>query len=223
MRFSGIFATLSLALLILIIVAISLTIVLGFAIGVGWLLTFILPFTLFEASLLGLIASVIVGTFWYNILDSTSEFNFGKYDDDEEEDDEYNYIPVTRFYKSKAEKTWEAWIFFQIANSIYVEFQDSPHPVAPIGDKQLQELAIRLADLTIPLLKAKSARTKQLKVTITALKKQMTQVGQRPYDDDILKLAVTAINDDLDYNYEEIINVIRAKLWDRPCGRFDVY
>ena len=217
------FAVISIILLILVIIIISLALVLGLAVGIGWLLTLFLPFTLFEASLLGLIASVIVGTFWYNILNVTPDFNLGRDDDDEDEyEDEYDYIPVTKFYKSNAEKTWEAWVRFQIANSIYVEFQDSPRPVAPMGEKQLQELAIRLANVTIPLLKAKSARTKQLKVTMAALKKQMTKMGQRPYDDNILRLAVTAINEDLEYNYEEVIDIIRAKLWNAPCDQFDI-
>ena len=222
MRFSGIFALIGLLLLILAIVIISLALVLGFAVGIGWLLTLILPFNLFEASLLGLIASVIVGTFWYNILNSSPEFGFGQNDDEDEDEyeDEYDTIPASRFYKTNANKTWEAWVRFQIANSIYVEFQDAPQPVAPMGEKQLQELAIRLADVTIPLLKAKTARAKQLRVTIAALKKQMNKMGQRPYDDNSLRLATMAINEDLDYHYEDIITVIRSKLWNTSCDLF---
>ena len=50
-------------LLVLLIVVVSLALVLGIAIGIGWVLTLILPFTLFEGSLLGIIASIIVGSF----------------------------------------------------------------------------------------------------------------------------------------------------------------
>jgi hypothetical protein len=217
--FLRIIAMLGILLLVLAVVCISLALSLGFAIGIGWLLTLFFPFSLFEGSLLGLIASVIVGTFWYNFLQSVPT---GFKQDDYDEDDEYDYdedyeqIPASRFYKTEADKTWEAWFRFQIANGIYVEFQDSEQPVAPMGEKQLQELAIRLADITISLLKSKSPRAKQLKLSETALKREMHKMGQRPYDDDILELAVMAINEELDFHYEDIIMVIRSKMWDEP-------
>jgi hypothetical protein len=217
--FLRIIAMLGILLLVLAVVCISLALSLGFAIGIGWLLALFFPFSLFEGSLLGLIASVIVGTFWYNFLQSVPT---GFKQDDYDEDDEYDYdedyeqIPASRFYKTEADKTWEAWFRFQIANGIYVEFQDSEQPVAPMGEKQLQELAIRLADITISLLKSKSPRAKQLKLSETALKREMHKMGQRPYDDDILELAVMAINEELDFHYEDIIMVIRSKMWDEP-------
>jgi hypothetical protein len=164
-----------------------------------------------------------VGTFWFNILNLPAEFNLKQYsDDDEFDDDEYNYIAAPRFYKSNAEKTWEAWIRFQLANSIYVEFQESPSPVAQTGEKQLQELAIRLTDIAIPIIKAKSPRSKKISVSLSAMKKQMTKINQRPYDDKILKLAIAAINEDLDYHYQDVMDVIRAKLWNTPCDLFDI-
>jgi hypothetical protein len=223
--FLRIMAILGLLLLVLVVVIISLTLVLGFAIGIGWLLTLFLPFNLFEASLLGLIASVIVGTFWYNFLQSVpvglkqDEYD---YDEDEDEyDEEYNQIPATRFYETEADKTWEAWFRFQIANGIYVEFQDAEQPVAPMGEKQLQELAIRLADITISLLKTKSPRAKQLKISVPALKRQMNKMGQRPYDDDILELAAEAINEELDYHYEDVIMVVRSRMWNKLYDTYD--
>ena len=45
-------------------------------------------------------------------------------------------------------------------------------------------------------------------------------MGQRPYDEDILKLATTAINDELDYHYEDIVTVIRSKLWNEAHDAF---
>ncbi len=89
-----------------------------------------------------------------------------------------------------------------------------------MGEQQLQELAMTLADVAIALLKAKTARTKQLKVTLSTLKRQMTKMGQRPYDDDILRLAVSAINEDLDYHYDDIMDVIRSKRWEQPSDMF---
>jgi hypothetical protein len=222
--FLRIVAIFGILLLVLLLVCISLALVLGFAIGIGWLLTLFLPFNLFEASLLGLIASVIVGTFWYNFLQfAPVGLRQGEdYDEDEYGYDEgYEQIPPSRFYKTEADKTWEAWFRFQIANGVYVEFQEAEQPVAPMGEKQLQELAIRLADMTIALLKSKSPRAKQLKLTVAALKQQMNKMGQRPYDDNILELAAMAINEELDFHYEDIIMVIRSKLWNKPYDMYD--
>ena len=225
--FLRIMAIVGVLLLVLAVVFISMALVLGFAMGIGWLLTLFLPFDLFQASLLAIIAAVIAVVFWRTFLSSVLPFGLGEDEYDEEDeydyvDDDFNRIPESRFFKKNADKTWEAWLQYHIANSIYIEFQDSDQPVAPMGEKQLQELAIRLADITISLLKTKSSRAKQLKVTIAVLKRQMNKMGQRPYDENILRLATTAINDELDYHYEDVIMVIRSKLWNEFYdGKFD--
>jgi hypothetical protein len=202
-------------LLILLIIVASMALVLGFAIGIGWLMTLFLPFDLFQASLLTLVAAVIAVAFWRNLL--VSLLPFGDLDesefDEDEDDNDYDQIPASRFYIKEKEKTWEQWLRYHLANSIYIEFQDSPQPVAPMGNKQLQELAIRLADMTITLLKRKSSRTTRLNVNMATLKREMNKMGQRPYDDDILRLATIAINDELDYHHEDILSIIRSRLW----------
>ena len=205
---------------IILLVLLSMALVLGFAIGIGWVMTLFLPFSLFEASLLALIASIVVGTSWYNLIGSSLGLNP---DDDYyyDEEDELDQIPPNRFYKSRADRTWEAWLRHHLANNIYYEFQDAPQPIAPMGKKQMQELAIRLADLSVEVLKAKTARAKRLSVTIPTLKKQMSKIGQRPYDDDILNLAIMAINDELVYHQEELLRVARAKLWKQPYDGFE--
>lgn len=211
----GIVVTIGFLLLILLVIIISLALVLGIAMGLGWLVLLFLPFTLFEATLLVLVAFIPVGFFWYNIMVSISDFAAEPYDDYEEYE-----IPATRFFETEQDKTWEAWFRFQIANSIYDEFQISPQPVAPMGDKQLQELAIRLADTAMSLLKSKTTRAKRLTITLNALKRQMTKAGQRPYDDDILRLAVEAINDTLDFQEEVLRHVIQHKLWN---SRYELF
>ena len=225
MKISGILVTVGILLLILILVSVSLALTLGIAIGIGWLLTLFLPFSLFEASLLGIIASVIVGTFWYNLLESIPGLKSTKYDDDfdDEEDEDYDSIPASRFFKTNSDKTWEGWLRYQLANDIYTEFQEEEHSIISKGEKQAQELAIRLADIVIPMLKTKSPKAKRLSVTLPALKQQMNKMGQRPYDDDILNPAVMAVNWNLDYNYENVMQVIRAKSWNAPCELFDLF
>ncbi len=210
--------------LVILVTIVGLALVLGISMGLGWLLTLFLPFTLFEASLLAMGACVVVGAFWYNVVRSLSDFALGPssyppYED--EEDLGYDEIPASQFYKSKSGKTWEAWFRYQIANDIYMEFQDAPNRVAPMGQKQLQALAIRLSDLAVSMLKAKTARTKQLRITKNALRQQMKKVGQQPYDDDILSLALTGINENVDYYYEELIKVIQDKAWDKSTDMFE--
>jgi hypothetical protein len=196
---------------------------LGFAIGVGWLMTLFLPFSLFEASLLALITSIVVGSLWYYLIGSVlglrHQTDFDDLEDDFEQD--VDQIPTHRFYQSNTDKTWEAWLRQHLANSIYYEFQESPQPVAPMGKKQIQELAIRLADISIEILKTKTGQAKRLNISATALKKQMGKIGQRPYDDDILGLAALAINSELTYHYEELLRVVKAKLWKLPYDSFE--
>ncbi len=48
----------------------------------------------------------------------------------------------------------------------------------------------------------------------------MTKSGQRPYDDDILSLAVDSIGASLDYYYEDFIDVIWGRLWNEPTDMF---
>jgi hypothetical protein len=212
-------------LIILGLAILLLALVLGIAIGLGWLLTLFLPFTLFEGTLLVMAASAIIGTVGYNLVRVLSDFiprlsNFEYEDEEDEEDEYYNEIPTSRFFKTRAEQTWETWFRHEIANDIYVEFQAAPKRIAPMGDRQLQELAIRLADTAVAILKAKSSRTKRLEITKAALERQMAKSGQRPYDDDILSLAVDAIGASLDYYYEDFIAVIQGRLWNELTDMF---
>lgn len=206
-------------LLLILTAMVSLIVVIGLALGAGWLLTLVLPFTLFEGSLLAIIAIAIVANYWYQFLRSVAVPESDEYDDFEVDD---MAIPATRFYKSEVDKTWQAWVRFQISNNIYAELQESPRPVARMDQKQLQELAIRLADVTISWLKTKSPNVKQLRVTMANLKREMSKSGQQPYDDDILGLAIMAINEELTYHYEDIVAIIQARLWDKPCDLFDL-
>ncbi len=196
-----------------LLIVLTLAIVLGVAVGVGWLLTRLLPFTLFEGTLLGLLASVIVGAFWINVLRSVARWSQEEAEEDEE-DFYYDEIPPDRFFKMGFEKTWETWLHYEFANDIYVEFQDYPQRIAPTGDRQLQELAVRLAEVAVAILKTKPPRTKRLHLSPGALKQQLIKMGQRPYDDDILNLAAEVINDYMSDHQPELLWVIGQKLWD---------
>ena len=43
-------------------------------------------------------------------------------------------------HKKEADKTWEAWIRFELSNSIYDELEEAPHSVTGMEGKQLQGL-----------------------------------------------------------------------------------
>jgi len=200
-------------------IVLTLAIVLGIAVGIGWLLTRLLPFTLFEGTLLGLLASVIAGTFWLNLFRSVARWSREEAEDEEEEDFYYDEIPPDRFFKTGTEKTWETWLHYVFANCIYVEFQDAPQRIAPTGDRQLQELAVRLAEVAVAILKAKPSHTRRLRLSPGALKQQLIRMGQKPYDDDILHLAAEVINDYVSFRQRELLQVIVQRLWDEaPDG-----
>jgi hypothetical protein len=207
-----------LLILIIIVIIVSFTLVFGVALGVGWILTLFLPFSLFEATLLGMIAAMIIWTIWRNILRSADAFDFYEKEEEETEPD-LDEIPISRFCGTDADKTWENWFRYILANVTYEDFLDLGW-TAKMNDRQLQELSIRLTDVAIAALKGKSSRTKRLRVSKGMMKNEMTKMGQQPYDDDILDIAINAINDELGDLQEELRDVIRGKLWNEPADMF---
>jgi len=203
----------------IVLIVISFALVIGVALGVGWILTLFLPLSLFEATLLSMIAAMIMWTVWRNILSSSDTFDFYEEEEEETEPDP-DEIPISRFCRTDADRTWENWFRYILANTTYEDFLDSPGLVPQMNDRQLQELSIRLTDAAIAALKRRSPRTKRLRVTKGMLKHEMTQMGQQPYDDDILDTAVNAINGELGSLQEELREVISGKLWNEPT---DVY
>jgi len=204
------------AIVIIVLIVVSFALIFGVALGVGWILTRFLPLSLFEATLLGMIAALVTWNFWRNVL---SPIETSGPDEEELESDLYE-IPPSRFYKTDADKTWQNWFRYVLANTVYEDFLDSPGRIGQMNDRQLQELSIRLTDAAIGALKVKSPRTRRWEVSQGALKNEMIKIGQQPYDDDILDTAVGAINDELSYLQDELREVIRGKLWDEPVDMF---
>ncbi len=204
------------AILMIVLLVISFALIFGVALGVGWILTRFLPFSLFEATLLGMIAAMVTWNFWRNILSPVETFG----SDEEEPESDLDEIPPSRFYKTDADRTWQNWFRYTLANTAYEDFLDSPGRIGQMNERQLQELSIRLTDAAIAALKVKSPRTRWLRLSKGALKNEMTKMGQQPYDDDILDTAVGAINDELSSLQEELREVIRGKLWNEPVDMF---
>ena len=46
-------------------------------------------------------------------------------------------------------------------------------------------------------------------------------MGQRPYDDEVLDMAVTTVNADLVYLGEKMREVARRQLWDELAGAYE--
>src|SRR5262249_16126988 len=141
-------------LLVLVVVSVSLAGVLGLAMFVGWLLTKMAAFSFFEATLLGLIALIAVGAFWVRFFCAVPTFVDEKVGANGRRGYANGYapelfkqLPVTRFYTTAAEKTWEAWLRYQIADDIYFDLQDASGIISHLDDPRVQELAIRLAEI----------------------------------------------------------------------------
>jgi len=197
-----------------------LSAMLALGIGVGWLLTLFLPFTLFEGSVLGLIAVTVSGMVGFSLLRRLSKGpdNWEDFlDDDFDLDDPpVNVIPPSRIIEDDDDPTWRNWFQYLFANDIYGELMEFGDHIARMNDSQKQELSIRLSDVIVTILSAKPVSTKRLRITREQVKKKMTKMGMRPYDDDILDLALDAVDENLDVFQSQILNVIRTRSWDRP-------
>ncbi len=205
-------AILSLILIIILVVVVSLAAVLGFSLLIGWLLTLILPFTLFEGSLLALIATIAVGVIAVNFFKGMPlpDLNTDVSSDDF---DNFKEIPEERIFKAEEDRTLENQYRYEMANRVYGEFQENSSEFTTMNDKQQQELALRLADIALTILMQKSVTATRLNLTKAALKKQMQKMNQQPYSDDILDTALSGLNDYIFENFDDLSESIQAKDW----------
>jgi hypothetical protein len=198
-------------ILTLVLIVISFALIITVPLGIGWILTHFLPFSLFEGSLLAMLAVIVTWRFWRSVYSASSpEF-------DEEVDSEPDEIPSSRFWETSEDKTWENWYRYVLANSIYEEFLTSSQWMEVMDDRQLEEMSIRLADASVGGLRKKSARTKRLRMSKGMLKQELGKMGHQPYDDEILEAAVVAMNVDLAFLEKGLRGVMRDRLWDEPA------
>ena len=196
----------------LLIIALVVTVLIGGALGLGWLLTRVVSdFSLFEASLLILIALIFVLHLGYQIFRTPAKVSSNDEDGFEEDEEDYP-IPAGRFYKSDQERTLEAWFRYEIANAIYVSLDESPKARGSMNDSQLKELSIRLIDLAVAILKRRPHDTPRITISASALRHEMERIEQTPYDAPILEEASVAINEEIEAN-NDLANVIRNKNW----------
>ena len=203
-------------LLMIVLMFVSLALVLGIFLFIGWLLTLFLPFSLFEGALLSMIASLLIGII-YTIL------RFGVSGEEDENDFEADEIPGSRFWSTSAERTWENWFRYIIANSVYEDLLESPHWVEIMSEENLQDLCIGLADAALEILKAKSPRATRLRVSKGSLKHEMVKIGHPSYQDGILNPAVAAVNAVLMPMEGLLRQIVREQSWDEPAGVPEVW
>jgi hypothetical protein len=215
----GVGAIILILLVLFVIFGLAFSIVGGLAIGLGYLLMRFFPLSLFEATVLGMVFAAIAIYLISHIASRLSQFGFGpRFMQDLEQDGnwaaEHMRIPTSRFYTTESERTWEAWLRAEIANDIYREFQEAGRAVVNLNQTQMQELAIRLSDLAIAILKRKRGGRGRLTINMANLRQELSRMGQQAYDDRIMRLALDAINLNLDYYDDELVNIIRTQRWD---------
>lgn len=141
---------LSLIVILLIALVVGLVMLLELSLLVGWLLMLLLPFTLFEGTLLGLVALIAIGALAVNFLKGMPLPDTISAPD---QYDNFKQIPEERVFKSERGRTLENQYRIEIANRIYEEFQNAPSQFSSMNDRQQQELALRLAEIALVILK----------------------------------------------------------------------
>ncbi len=207
-------AVLIVVLLVVLGMGVLTAVALAWSLGVGWLLTLIVPFTWFEASLLTIIASIVaayIGTYLLQaLLQPDEQFKMGSDVSGLFE----SPIPVSRFYEEgEIHQRAEVWFRHEIANDLFWEFQDTPSIMRFMEETEAKEMAVRLTDIVVGLLKQRTSRARQVKITKKQLVKQMEAIGQRPYDDDILLATVRSVNMSLAAN-SDLADIVRRASWD---------
>lgn len=208
------FSVLALILVILLVISLGIGLLILWSAGLSWLLIKLLPFTLFEGAILVLLSTLFMLYAASRIFsdlpmpsnrpETSDEMLFAPDDD----------IPADRFWQKEDEKTNEAWFRYAIANELYEDLSDMELDNT-LGKAQQKELAIRLSDIMVALLKERRFRkgTRRISITVPQLQAQMEKMGQRPYDLDILETAVSSVNIRLSYD-EDLADIILDKTWD---------
>ena len=198
--------------IILLIGSLAITLLILWSTGLSWLLIKLLPFTLFEGALLIMLATIFILYTVIKVLAdppqrATDDFPLGT------APHQKDMISEDRFWKDADEKTNEAWFRYTIANMLYAEISDLELDLT-LGKAQQKELAIRLTDIVVAMLKARKYRrgARRVAITLPQLKDQMEKMGQRPYDEDILETTVAAINMHLAYD-EDLVDIVVDKTW----------
>lgn len=202
-----------LLLTLIVLILVSLALVVGISLCIGWALTLILPFSMFQSTMLGMVAAIATGMIWRHIFEVLSGNRAIAEDDDDEDEDEESEIPESQFWKIKKERTWENWFRYVFANAIYDELDDSWDGAEDMEEGTLREQAIRLADAAVEGLKNKPVYTRRVRITSDVLKHELVKMGQLPYHHKVLKMAADAVSEELMDWEDDVREVVRERSW----------
>ncbi len=195
------------------------------AVGVGRALQRAVPtFSLFEATLLSLFFGLVTGYILRGLvrlfvpieLREQTPVDPAEPAKEAVAAESYHTIPAERFYHSEAERTWEAWLRSELANDIYIEFQEKPNTVSNLNSVQIQDLAIRMADAGLNIIKRETGRARRLKTSLKDLRQELNEMGQRHYEDAVLRLALAAINMNMNFFGDKLRELIGTQRWNQP-------
>lgn len=195
------------------------------ALGVGRLLQRVVPtFSLFEATLLSVVFGAVTGYLLRSLVRFFLPIELREQATTDNSEmakeaiatESYHTIPAERFYHSEAERTWEAWLRSELANDIYIEFQERPNTLANLNSVQIQDLAIRMADAGLNIIKRETGRARRLRASLKDLRQELNQMGQRHYEDAVLRLALAAINMNMNFFGDKLREIIGSQRWNQP-------
>lgn len=202
-----------------LILLILLSLVLSLSLGLGWVLTRVVPVSLAEGAGLVLLAGLLLFFLLHGFLSSIFQATGEASEETVEEEIELRAIPPTRIAPTPGERTWENWLRYRLAQSIYEAFQLEPRTIGNMRDAEQQELAIRLADAGVALLKRRTPQGR-LNITKGQLERYFREIGQQPYDAEILALASSMMTAEASLYEETIRHILRQQLWTRVSDAF---
>ncbi len=237
-RISSFIPFLVVGLILVFVVLVITLIIIAASAGVGWLVQRVLPFSLYESTLLALIViTVMLALFFvgrpssFGGDDDMSEedgFLFRSpgfpeddyiFDDDEDEeyeeddgDDSELVIPMSRFWPESQRPTWEKWLTFVLANDIYDDLAVNDQALNRWMDEELQEVAIDLAEAAIigckRLAPNKTPHLSKTKLR-EALKKKKRTLEYTPF----LGIMLPIVNENLNLWGDVIVAVKSENRW----------
>jgi hypothetical protein len=213
--------------------------VIAWALLVGGLLTLILPFRLFEAALLVMIASGLIVYVVLQFLRGTApqQANSEKPVEIPQGDGSISWESEVRVAKADAGITWEVWFRAELAEALYNALR-TPEPTLdmllgesldtmagiklnrarPVSDASWHETSIRLAEVITNSLRDNPPLGKRLKISSAELRAQMTRHNLPMVDEELLAQVAAVVNRQL--ALPEVANIVYQHLWDKPTSVF---
>lgn len=202
-----------------LVLLILLSLLLSLSLGLGWVLSRLVPVSLAEGAGLVLLGGLLLFFLLRDVLSSIFQAAGGASEETGEEEIELRPIPPTRIAPTPEERTWENWLRYRLAQAIYEAFQLQPRALGNMRDTEQQELAIRLADAGVALLKRRIPQGR-LDITKSQLERYFREIGQQPYDAEILALASGMMTAEVRLYEETIRHIQRQRLWNQISDMF---